>query len=187
MHDAQRGLLGGGGSERSFELLFVGVRSRQRQDLVPVARVRQQIGKWRNGFSVVGNQKPGAPLGRLELRRRSGRLLPADLVPGVRYRLRARCLVVLGGKCFNMPDGLLVTGWGTDERGEFFDPPLLEKPNRLGAHGIGGAADWARREPERPMLEWVGGQIDLAACIRPAAAAKSGRWPADVGLGERPR
>ena len=78
----------------------------------------------------------------------------------------AALLVVLRGKLFQHINGLLIAARTVEQRSEFLDPAVLEKPDGFGAHGIALGWAWAvasrLAEPVLAMLERIGGQVELA-------------------------
>ena len=74
---------------------------------------------------------------------------------------------MLCSKLFQRIDGLLIAARTVEQRGEFLDPAVLEKPDGVGTHGLRlvkglGGPDPLLTEPELPMLERIGGQVELA-------------------------
>ena len=188
MQDAHRRFVCYRSAQRDFELFLVRVGHRQPEDLVPVPARGQRVDQWLNGLGIIADEKPGIFLAGFRGRRdRSSGFLPANLVAGVRDGLGFTLLVMLCSKLFQHIDGLLIAARTVEQRSEFLDPAVLEKPDGFGTHGMRlslGGPDSLLTEPELRDAgtdRWAGRACRAGSCC---SAPKSGRWPSDVRVGK---
>ena len=184
MQDAQCRFVFHRGAQIGGKALLVGVGCRQAQRPVPVALRGQRVENRCDGVGVIADDQPGAALtrgcGGCRCRHQ-----PADLVARVRDGLGVALPIVLGGKLVENISGGQAGTRGVEQGREFLDAAVLEKPDGIGADGVVlGRLRLLVAEPVLPVLERVGGQVQLArgACQQ---RGEVGQVSGHVGVGHR--
>ena len=150
-----------------------------------LARRGQRLDQRLNRIAVFADEQPGSGLTEVSGCRRID-LVPTEFVACVRDRLGLALRIVLRRNLCQHIQSLRVIAGAAQERGQFFDPAVFEKPNGLAGRRQMGLL---RRqlavfpEPVLAVLERIGGQVELAAGSL-LHSAEVGQMSQCVGVGQ---